>query len=212
MKTNLLRSTASALAAFVLFLITATSGFNMANAQTIQVQAGNVQACGGDTVSVPIQILNANNLGAISLSLNYNGGTLSYVGFSNAHPSLGSNLIVNATTQGTQPQVRVAWFNLVPVSVNGLLLNMRFRATGNSTLSWDLQNAGNCELADSAANVLNNVTFRRFGIPCGRSDQRGHLPMATPKRQCLDQPKQRFRSCWRHIGYFAIDGNNLRFG
>ena len=164
MKTNLLRSTASALAAFVLFLITATSGFNMANAQTIQVQAGNVQACGGDTVSVPIQILNANNLGAISLSLNYNGGTLSYVGFSNAHPSLGSNLIVNATTQGTQPQVRVAWFNLVPVSVNGLLLNMRFRATGNSTLSWDLQNAGNCELADSAANVLNNVTFTNGGV------------------------------------------------
>jgi hypothetical protein len=77
---------------------------------------------------------------------------------------LGSNLIVNATTQGNQPQVRVAWFNLVPVSINGLLLNMRFRATGNSTLVWDLQNAGNCELADSAANVINNVTFSNGGV------------------------------------------------
>jgi len=135
-----------------------------AQSQTILVQAGTVQACGGDTVSVPINILNATNLGAISLSLNYNGGTLSFVGFSNAHPSLGSNLIVNATTQGNQPQVRVAWFNLVPINVNGLLMNMRFRATGNSTLVWDLQNAGNCELADSAANVINNVSFSNGGV------------------------------------------------
>lgn len=147
-----------------LTLLMALGLITHANAQTVQVQAGTVQACGGDTVSVPINILNANNLGAISLSLNYNGGTLSYVGFSNAHPSLGSNLIVNATTQGNQPQVRVAWFNLVPVSINGLLLNMRFRATGNSTLVWDLQNAGNCELADSAANVINNVTFSNGGV------------------------------------------------
>ena len=147
-----------------LTLLMALGLITHANAQTVQVQAGTVQACGGDTVSVPINILNANNLGAISLSLNYNGGTLSYVGFSNAQPSLGSNLIVNATTQGNQPQVRVAWFNLVPVSINGLLLNMRFRATGNSTLVWDLQNAGNCELADSAANVINNVTFSNGGV------------------------------------------------
>jgi hypothetical protein len=147
-----------------LTLLMALGLITHANAQTVQVQAGTVQACGGDTVSVPINILNANNLGAISLSLNYNGGTLTYVGFSNAHPSLGSNLIVNATTQGNQPQVRVAWFNLVPVSINGLLLNMRFRATGNSTLVWDLQNAGNCELADSAANVINNVTFSNGGV------------------------------------------------
>ncbi|MFM9143476.1 MAG: cohesin domain-containing protein, partial [Bacteroidota bacterium] len=148
---------------FLTFLM-ALGFLSRAHAQTIQVQAGTVQACGGDTVSVPINILNATNLGAISLSLNYNGGTLSFVGFSNAHPSLGSNLIVNATTQGNQPQVRVAWFNLVPINVNGLLMNMRFRATGNSTLVWDLQNAGNCELADSAANVINNVSFSNGGV------------------------------------------------
>ena len=164
MKTNQLKTVAISFAAFVLFWITVPSIFSIANAQTVQVQAGNVQACGGDTVSVPINILNANNLGAISLSLNYNGGTLSYVGFNNALPALGSNLIVNATTQGNQPQVRIAWFNLVPVNVNGLLLNIRFRATGNSTLVWDLQNAGNCELADSAANVINNVTFSNGGV------------------------------------------------
>jgi len=148
---------------FLTFLM-ALGFLSRAQSQTILVQAGTVQACGGDTVSVPINILNATNLGAISLSLNYNGGTLSFVGFSNAHPSLGSNLIVNATTQGNQPQVRVAWFNLVPINVNGLLMNMRFRATGNSTLVWDLQNAGNCELADSAANVINNVSFSNGGV------------------------------------------------
>jgi hypothetical protein len=134
-------------------------GITNANAQGIQVRAGTVSACGGDTISFPISILNANNLGAISLSLNYNNANLSYVGYNGANANLGSNLIVNATMMGTTPQVRIAWFNIVPINLNGLLLNMRFVANGNSTMVWDLVTLGNCELADSAANVLTNVSF-----------------------------------------------------
>lgn len=130
-----------------------------ATAQSIQVRAGTVNSCGGDTISVPITILNANNLGAISLSLNYNIANLSYVGYNGANPILGSNLIVNATMMGTTPQVRIAWFNIVPINLNGVMLNMRFVANGNSTMVWDILTPGNCELADSAANILPNVSY-----------------------------------------------------
>lgn len=132
---------------------------NSVSAQSIQVRAGTVTSCGGDTVSLPISILNANNLGAISLSLNYNNANLTYVGYHGANANLGSNLIVNATMMGNTPQVRIAWFNIVPINLNGVLLNMRFVASGNSTMVWDLVTPGNCELADSAANVLSNVSY-----------------------------------------------------
>lgn len=144
--------------ALCLMVLAAVIG-GSAHAQTVTVNAGSVTSCGGDTISVPISILNANNLGAISLSLNYNNTNLSYVGYSGANASLGSNLIVNATMMGTTPQVRVAWFNIVPINLNGVMLNMRFVANGNSSLVWDLLTPGNCELADSAANVIPNVGF-----------------------------------------------------
>lgn len=131
---------------------------------TVQVSAGNVTGCGGDTLNVPVQILGGNVLGAISLSLNYNSSNLTYLGYNNESPLLGSNLIVNATVFNGTPQVRIAWFNIVPININGLLLNLRFRTTGNSTLVWDLQTPGNCELADSAANVIANVGFVNGGI------------------------------------------------
>jgi len=132
---------------------------NPVSSQPIQVLAGTVTSCGGDTVTVPISILNGSNLGAISLSLNYNNTNLTYVGYNGANPSLGSNLIVNPTMMGNTPQVRIAWFNIVPINLNGVVLNMRFVANGNSTMVWDLVTPGNCELADSAANVIPNVSY-----------------------------------------------------
>lgn len=145
----------------------------------IQVTVGNVSACGGDTVTVPIQILGATNLGAISLSLNYNSTNLNFVGYANESPLLGSNLIVNATAQGSQPQVRIAWFNVVPIALNGLLMNFRFRAVGTSALAWDVQTPGNCELADSAANVLNNVSFVNGNVAASVAPNITQQPLPT---------------------------------
>ncbi|MBM3930202.1 MAG: hypothetical protein FJ336_02835, partial [Sphingomonadales bacterium] len=160
-------------------VVLAAMAFQSVSAQSIQVRAGTVSSCGGDTVSVPISILNANNLGAISLSLNYNNANLTYVGYNGAAPSLGSNLIVNATMMGNTPQVRIAWFNIVPINLNGVMLNMRFVANGNSSMVWDLVTPGNCELADSAANVLPNVSYINGNVTAAVAPSITQQPQAS---------------------------------
>lgn len=160
-------------------VVIAAMAFQSVSAQTIQVRAGTVSSCGGDTVSVPISILNANNLGAISLSLNYNNANLTYVGYNGADPGLGSNLIVNATMMGNTPQVRIAWFNIVPINLNGVMLNMRFVANGNSSMVWDLVTPGNCELADSAANILPNVGYFNGNVTAAVAPSITQQPQAS---------------------------------
>ncbi|MFM7497859.1 MAG: cohesin domain-containing protein, partial [Bacteroidota bacterium] len=161
--------------------ITATIGtFNSANCAV------------GDTVVLPITTSMAAGIttGAISLAIDYDttklqcisavtglnsaisAGFLSNCGlFSNQNP----NGVYSATTRR---QFRAAWFALAPVSVNGVLFNVRFRvlATGNTPINWDIATGGNCEFADEFADVIPNVSFVNGGITCGSAGP----PPCTP--------------------------------
>jgi len=44
------------------------------------VNIGSATICAGDTVTVPVEVLNGNAIGAISLAINYNNSNLTYVG------------------------------------------------------------------------------------------------------------------------------------
>ena len=60
----------------------------------ITVNLGNVTTCTpGSVVTVPITVTNFNNIGAVSLDMNYSPTALTYTGFNNS--SLTGNLIVN---------------------------------------------------------------------------------------------------------------------
>ncbi|MBU6193231.1 MAG: hypothetical protein KGQ39_08660, partial [Bacteroidetes bacterium] len=136
------------------------------------VGIGSVSGRVGDTVSVPVQMQMdaAFKVGAISLSINYDSTRLRCAGSpTNILPALSaaligncgyfSNLGANYTDSGAQ--FRAGWFDANAINVNGILFNMPFviLQAGPSALSFDLATAGNCELADSNASPLPNVTY-----------------------------------------------------
>ncbi|MBM3410246.1 MAG: hypothetical protein FJY18_01260, partial [Bacteroidetes bacterium] len=129
------------------------------------VELGSVVGCIGDTLVVPVNMLNANSIGAITLGLTYNAGSFEYLGASNLHPSIASSAIINAPAPGGS--ILLSWYDLVPASINGILFNMKFRALSSgvsSSLTWDLSFN---ELADSTATPVSGVTYTNGSISVG---------------------------------------------
>ena len=136
------------------------------------VSLGNIAGRVGDTVSVPVNVIMEPSftVGAISLAINYDSTRLRCAGLpTSINPALSSSLIGNcgyfnnlgANFTDSGSQFRAGWFDANAINVNGLLFNMRFviLQSGPTSLSFDLATAGNCELADSNAAALNNVTY-----------------------------------------------------
>lgn len=165
------------------------------SAQNVTATVGNFNAatCAvGDTVILPVTASMASGIttSAISLAIDYDTTKLqciSSVTSLNSAISAGflsncgnfSNLTANAPySSTTRRQFRAAWFALTPVSVNGLLFNLRFRvvSTGNTSVNWDVATPGNCEFADEFADVIPNVSFVNGSVTCGSSGP----PPCTP--------------------------------
>jgi len=168
---------------FNLFLILS---FNHSIAQNISTTIGSVNLSNchvGDTVSVPVSISMNNNISTsgISLAIDYDATKLECIGsVTSVNPVLNSSLVSNCGifsnlnpnfpyNASTRFQFRAVWFNLSPVTFNGLVFNLNFiiLSTGNSTLRWDLSNNGNCEYVDEFADVISNCSFVDGGIICG---------------------------------------------
>ena len=149
--------------------------FNNGSVQVIPyptLNIGSVNGRVGDSVSVPvhIQMDSIFKVGAISLSINFDSTRLRCAGLpTSINPALSSSLIGNcgyfnnlgANFTDSGSQFRAGWFDANAIHVNGLLFNMRFviLQSGPTSLSFDLATAGNCELADSNAAPLSNVTY-----------------------------------------------------
>ncbi|NBU70565.1 MAG: hypothetical protein EBS53_03815, partial [Bacteroidetes bacterium] len=122
----------------------------------------------GSVVTVPITVTNFNNIGAVSLDLNYSATALTYTGFNSA--ALTGNLIVNNPSTGGVPQGRVliSWFSLTSANIgNGLMMNLTFTANASTAVNWNLAVAGQCELADGDGEVINNVAFNNGSVTVG---------------------------------------------
>ena len=128
------------------------------------VSIGSATICQGDTVSVPVSVLNTNGVSAISLSINYNPSNLTFVGANQINSAVASSILINAANFNGQDQVRAGWFDINPINLNGLLFNLRFVANNNSTLDFDLATPGNCELADANADPIPGVVFNNGGV------------------------------------------------
>jgi hypothetical protein len=122
----------------------------------VTISAGQVTAtCPGDVISIPVTINPSNNIGAISLVLNYNTSGLVYQNYSNLNPALSNNFLIN----NINGQVRIAWFDLNPISFtnNALLFNLVFVANNPGSLTWNTQVAGDCEIGDATGATLSSV-------------------------------------------------------
>ena len=161
---------------FLLTIFLFFACFN-SHAQNITATIGSPSSClnVGDTLVVPITLSMASGIStsAISLAIDYDSTKLqcinSVTGLNGAisagflsicglYSNLSPNVPFNATTRR---QFRAAWFALTPVTVNGLLFNLRFKvlATGNTTIKWDQATPGNAEFADEFADVIPNVSW-----------------------------------------------------
>ena len=112
---------------------------------TIVTTISSVVACADQVFSVPVIVTNCNNVGAISLALNYNQSLMVYVGYENANTGLSNgSMRVNADNG-------VVYFTWVSSNQtleigNGELISLVFKsASGNSSLTW---NTSLCEYSN----------------------------------------------------------------
>jgi hypothetical protein len=105
----------------------------------------------GDTISIPVTAIMAANIStsAISLAIDYDSTKLQCIGtVTGLNSAISSGFLSNCGlfsnlnsnppfSSTTRRQFRAAWFNLTPVTLNGLMFNLRFRvlATGNTSIN-----------------------------------------------------------------------------
>ncbi|HRY33874.1 MAG TPA: hypothetical protein P5531_12980, partial [Bacteroidales bacterium] len=112
----------------------------------------------GNNVIVPVTVENIAGVAAISLVLNYTQGVLTYQGYQNLHPSLGSGFIL---VNGNFPdKIKMGWFDVTPISIaSGTLVEFIFTFnSGYAVLHWNVEEPGDCQYSDLDANIL-NATF-----------------------------------------------------
>jgi hypothetical protein len=104
---------------------------------------------GSGSVNIPIKVTNFNDVGAISLVINYDPSVLTFQGVPNP---LSGNFLANAANG----QIIISWFGLTPLNVGtGTLINLQcnYNGTGTSPLAFDKIKS---EITNSAGTALTN--------------------------------------------------------
>lgn len=118
---------------------------------TIVTSLGSVNTCFDQVFSIPVNVTNCNNVGSISLVMNYDANLVTYIGYENANSELANGFMrVNAASG----RVYFTWAtsNQALQLGNGQLISFAFRsAAGNSNLTW---NTSQCEYTNLAGNPL----------------------------------------------------------
>jgi|GEM_PF-2519102 len=144
--------------------ILATTFGNGSISSPVKVSLDHIKASVGDTVAVPIRALNLQNVGSISLSINYDSSVLQFIGLSDDAVGFSN---VNATSSA----VNLAWFssNNTPFSLlNGIMTKLKFVFKGESSALSFFTFSGATEIADINANII-NVTYINGSVTTDRS-------------------------------------------
>ncbi|MEI6433984.1 MAG: cohesin domain-containing protein [Bacteroidota bacterium] len=127
-----------------------------------------VSNCPGLTV-VSVNVTDFIEVGAFSLTLNFNPSILTYSGYQNLNPEITGGGFVNNSVAG---KVYISWSGNAPstISSGGTLIELKFAGiTGTSSLNWDLQTPGNCEYSDNSGLIIfstwNNGNVTIFQSP-----------------------------------------------
>ncbi len=145
---------------YILIIILLSFWFSPeAQAQTTTLSLPVMTATPGENITVPLTVTNFNNIGAISLVINFDEVSLSYVTTQNTASSI--NLVANATSGS----LSLAWFDASgsnPLNVgDGTLAELVFKYTGGtSDLLFDTAQS---EIADATGEVI-SVTFENGHI------------------------------------------------
>ncbi len=138
-----------------------------ASAQNAPVTtAASVTAGGPGQISIPVTVVNFINVGAISLSLDYDYSVLQFqTGI--PHSSLSSFIFNDKAIAGGKHRVVMSWFGVgTSLENESIIITMQFNyISGSSSLTW-YDNGLSCEYADGNGEVLNDIpksTYYRNG-------------------------------------------------
>lgn len=122
----------------------------------IFAQVGSLRIVSGSVctgiVETPILASQINGMAAMSIRILFDSAAISYQGVRNVHPAVAS-----AALSGANSRFVMAWFSLQAVSLaNDTLVVIRWANNGgrSSTLQFDTQTPGGCEIANVQAQVL----------------------------------------------------------
>jgi hypothetical protein len=110
-------------------------------------------SCSG-TLEIPVNVTNCNNVGAISLVLDYDSAKLDFDGYDGIHPELSAGMLI---INDNGSQILLSWASTDPAVIgSGMLIRYHFQAEAgiSTTLSWNTQSEGNCEYSDISGTVI----------------------------------------------------------
>jgi predicted transcriptional regulator len=153
------------IAAFLTVFMMTTVSFS----QTITTTLGDINACPGDNVVVPMDVTNFNNVSSISLVVYFDSTQINFITEQNLAPGLAGPLfLLNSLPLNNNPdynkQVRISWFGFAPLNVGaGVLMEFVFYYEGDTAeLVWS-NVAGETQYSDP---TLQNIpaTFIDGGL------------------------------------------------
>lgn len=151
---------------------------------SLRVISGSV--CSG-VVETPILASQINGMAAMSIRLLFDSSAISYHGVRNVHPA-----IANAVISGANSRFVIAWFSLQPVNLpNDTLLVIRWLNNGgrSSSLLFDTQSAGGCEIANVQAQVM---PVQYIGGQASITGAQAPVPLNPLRLSNLNQPSYLF--------------------
>ncbi|MBQ6772262.1 MAG: hypothetical protein IJP44_14960, partial [Bacteroidales bacterium] len=118
---------------------------------TIVTSTGGASSCPDMAFSIPVNVTNCNNVGSISLVLNYNSDLVTYIGYESANAAL-SNGVMRVNGLGGRVYFTWASSNQSLNLGDDSLISFVFRsASGNSSLTWDVSH---CEYSTLSGTPL----------------------------------------------------------
>ncbi len=122
------------------------------------VNDGTMNVVSGQEFELPIRIASANQIGAITLNLEYNSALIEVVDVVSTEGMLDNISVGN---------VSIAWSNVNPMVVaeNDIVVTLKVKALGEISAIESLFNIGlGSEFADQSASVIEPVTLKTFGV------------------------------------------------
>jgi hypothetical protein len=122
------------------------------------VNDGTMNVVSGQEFELPIRIASANQIGAITLNLEYNSALIEVVDV------VSTDGMLDNISNGN---VSIAWSNVNPMVVaeNDIVLTLKVKALGEISAIESLFNIGlGSEFADQSASVIEPVTLKTFGV------------------------------------------------
>jgi hypothetical protein len=133
----------------------------------------------GDHVVVPVTVSGFNNIGTISLTLDYDPAVLTYV--SETHDPLFGDMSVSGATAG---RITAGWYGASGITLpdGTTMFAVTFHyISGSSDLTW-FDDGGSCEYSDGDANPLNDIPTSQYyinGFVTSQAAPVTHAPFIT---------------------------------